>query len=516
MVAGSDQEHTVIEKFSTGIDGLDQLTQGGFLRGSAYIVQGPPGAGKTILANQFCYAHVRSGHRALYMTLLAESSSRMLNYVSQMSFFEGSALPDAMQYISGYGVLEREGLAGLLKLVQHELKRHRATAMVLDGTFVAQSVASEQEFRSFIHALQGVAGIADAVLVMLTHQNREASCPEHTMVDGWIELSDEIQGFRAYRTIQVRKHRGAAILPGKHRFRITREGIAVFPRAETLLDSIGSLDALAIEPAGKAVDPVATSGTPATEVEPAPDTRRPTSLSKVHPLRMSTGHAPLDGLLDGGLPAASATLLMGPTGAGKTTVGLHFLSRASAQQPALMLGFYENPSRLRQKARSIGVDLDTPLATGALELLWLPPAETIVDEVIQRVVQLARARNARRIFVDGLVAIRDSLVIRQRMPYVINALSMQLAAIGATVLYTSEIPELQLDQAMMPSEEMSAMVDNVVLLNTGRRDNAFRRFLSVIKLRDSDFDPRTHEFHINDNGIVFGPDPRVALPREAG
>src|SRR5690349_454476 len=94
-------EGNVIEKFSTGIEGLDQLTDGGFLRGSAYIIQGPPGAGKTILANQFCYAHVRAGGRALYMTLLAESSSRMLAYVSQMDFFEGSALPDAMQYISG-------------------------------------------------------------------------------------------------------------------------------------------------------------------------------------------------------------------------------------------------------------------------------------------------------------------------------------------------------------------------------------------------------------------------------
>jgi circadian clock protein KaiC len=69
---------------------------------------------------------------------------------------------------------------------------------------------------------------------------------------------------------------------------------------------------------------------------------------------------------------------------------------------------------------------------------------------------------------------------------------------------------------MMPSDELSAMVDNVLLLNTGRRDQAFRRYLSVIKLRDSDFDPRTHEFHISSSGIVFGPDPRVATTAEAG
>jgi circadian clock protein KaiC len=102
------------------------------------------------------------------------------------------------------------------------------------------------------------------------------------------------------------------------------------------------------------------------------------------------------------------------------------------------------------------------------------------------------------------------------MPYVINALSMQLAALGATALYTSEIPELRLEETLMPSDELSAMVDNVLLLNTGRRDQAFRRYLSLIKLRDSDFDPRTHEFHITDSGIVFGPDPKILMPRETG
>ena len=475
-VRDTASERIVIEKFSTGIEGLDQLTDGGFLRGSAYIIQGPPGAGKTILANQFCYAHVRSGGRALYMTLLAESSSRMLNYVSQMDFYEGSALPDAMQYLSGYGVLEREGLSGLLKLVQHELKRHQATAMVLDGTFVAQSVASEQEFRAFIHALQGVAGMANAVLVMLTHQNRDSSCPEHTMVDGWIELNDEVEGFRAYRSIQIRKHRGAAILQGKHRFRIDQHGIAVFPRVESVLGSV-----------------------------PSP---------KAYTHRVRVGQAQLDGLLCGGLPAGSATLLVGPTGSGKTTLGIHFLSQASADEPGLMLGFYETPAHIRQKARSLGLDLDGPCDSGALELLWLPPAENLVDEVVAGIVRHARAKGAKRVFIDGLVAFRDSLVIRARLPYVVNALSMQLAEIGATVIYTSEIPELRLDETLMPSDELSAMVDNVLLVNTGRRALAFRRYLSIIKLRDSDFDPRTCEFHINGKGILFGPDPRVPNPRE--
>jgi circadian clock protein KaiC len=174
-----------------------------------------------------------------------------------------------------------------------------------------------------------------------------------------------------------------------------------------------------------------------------------------------------------------------------------------------MLGFYETPAHIRSKARSLGLDLDSAIDSNALELLWLPPAENIVDEVIHGVVNKVREGKIRRVFVDGLVAMRDSLMISDRMPYAINALSMQLAALNATALYTTEIPEMRVADPVMPTDELSAMVDNVILLNTGRRDQAFRRYLSIIKLRDSSFDPRTHEFHIDGKGILFGPDPRV-------
>ena len=468
----------MIEKFSTGIEGLDRLTDGGLLRGSAYIVQGTPGAGKTILANQLCYAHVRAGGRALYMTLLAESSARMLNYVRQMAFFAEDAVPQAMQYVSAYGVLEREGLPGLLKLVQHEIKRHGATVMVLDGTFVAQSTASEQEFRAFIHALQGVAGISNSVLVMLTHQDRDSSSPEHTMVDGWIEMSDEMKGARSFRTIQVRKHRGAAMLPGKHAFRINERGISVFPRMESLLGAA--------------------------------------SANEATTTRVPSGVPGLDALMGGGLSQASATLLVGPTGAGKTITGLHFLAQASVQQPALMLGFFESPRRILAKARAVGIDLDSLVDAGALELCWLPPSENIVDEVTHQLLRRVETGGVKRILLDGLVPLRDNLAYPERLPYLINALTLRLHALGATVLYTSEIPRMRASNLLMPSDELSAMVDNVVLLNLARRKQALHRSFTILKTRDSDFDPRVHEFHIDARGIVFGADPRVAAPGSAG
>lgn len=468
----------MIERFSTGSSGLDRVLCGGLLRGSAYIVQGPPGAGKTILANQFCFAHVRGGGRALYMSLLAENHDRMLAYMAPMAFYDPAVVPDALQYVSGYGTLEREGLPGLLKLMQHEIKRHRATAVVLDGVFVVQSNASEGEFRKFVHELQGVANFANATLLMLTHQSRPEGSPEHTMVDGWIELRDELKAFRSFRTVQVRKHRGSRILRGRHPFRITDAGVAVFPRIETTLGE----------------GPLAGAAAP----------------------RAATGVDELDRMTDGGWPGASATLALGPTGAGKTTLGLHFVSRATPEEPALMLGFYETPARLEAKAQAVGVDLRKLCETGALEVLWRPPSENLVDELAWELVDRARERKVKRVFLDGVVALRDNLIHPERLPYILNALNAYFRELGAAALYTSEIRDMH-SPDLLPTDEVSLIVDNVLLLTYLRREGALRRSLSILKLRDSDFDPRAREFHVTRNGIAFGSDPQLGeLRTEAG
>lgn len=467
----------MIERMSSGNWGLDRLLAGGFQRGSAYIVQGPPGAGKTILANQFCYHQVRAGGKALYVSLLAESHARMLAYIGGMRFFDEAFLPRSLQYVSAYNVLEREGLAGLLKLMQHEMKRHQACAVILDGIFVAQSSVSEADYRKFIHELQGVAGFADATLLILTHEDRPANSPEHTMVDGWIELRDELAGLRSYRTIQVHKHRGSARLGGKHLFRISEDGLSVFPRFEAVW-----------------------AAAPGTANAPSGE-------------RISTGIAALDAVVEGGLVAPSATLVLGPTGSGKTTLGIHFLAEAAAQSPAVMLGLYENPGRIVSKAASIDSRLGEALDSGIVELIWRSPAENTGDEVVWHLLERVAQTGAKRVLVDGIEALRACLIVPERLPHILNALNGRLAELGASVLYTSETAQMHSPERM-PSDEISLMVENVILLSYLREERALRRTLSVVKVRDSGFDPLTHEFHIGPHGIEFGPDPMLSGPAE--
>src|SRR4030095_200171 len=112
----SDQSLTPLRR-KTGIPGLDRILDGGLLASGVYIVQGPPGAGKTILANQICFHHAATGQHAVYVTLLAESHSRMFEHLRRMAFFDEAAIPERVYYIGGYSTLQSGGLNALVTLL---------------------------------------------------------------------------------------------------------------------------------------------------------------------------------------------------------------------------------------------------------------------------------------------------------------------------------------------------------------------------------------------------------------
>ena len=94
---GTDQEGgPILERIPSGVPGLDTILSGGFIRGGIFIVQGPPGAGKTILGHQICFGHIRTGGRALYVTLLAEMHTRLLQHLRPMAFFDESVIPNSL------------------------------------------------------------------------------------------------------------------------------------------------------------------------------------------------------------------------------------------------------------------------------------------------------------------------------------------------------------------------------------------------------------------------------------
>ena len=171
----------------------------------------------------------------MYVTLLAESHARMLQHIRPMSFFDESAIPDRLSYISAFHDLEADGLKGLMAVLRREMRARHVSVLVLDGLVAAAEAAqTDRELKKFIHEVQTSAVFHGCTVFLLTSGSPQRVNAEHTMVDGLLELEDRLFDARSERSIQVRKFRGAGSLRGKHAFRINDDGLAVFPRIEAL------------------------------------------------------------------------------------------------------------------------------------------------------------------------------------------------------------------------------------------------------------------------------------------
>ncbi len=133
-----------LKRLQSGIDGLDVLLKGGLVSGASYIVQGRPGSGKTILANQIAFNHVREGGRVLVATLLAESHDRLFQFLSTLSFFEPQRVGAEIQFVSAFDTMQNEGLDEVVRLLRREINRQKATLLIVDGVLNARSRAESQ------------------------------------------------------------------------------------------------------------------------------------------------------------------------------------------------------------------------------------------------------------------------------------------------------------------------------------------------------------------------------------
>jgi circadian clock protein KaiC len=217
---------------------------------------------------------------------------------------------------------------------------------------------------------------------------------------------------------------------------------------------------------------------------------------------VTTGIAQLDAMLGGGLPSGSSTLLLGPSGIGKTTFGLQFLSRCSDSAPGLMLGFYEMPTRILAKAQRVCRPLVSLLDSGAVEMLWQPPTNDSLDAYGERLLTAVRRRRVKRLFLDGLGALQSAPDAAERMRQYLPALTNELRVQGVTTLYSLEEGNIVGPDTRTSFGDLSVLAENLVLLRYVELRSRLHRLISILKVRDSDFDPFLHEFFLTDQGPI--------------
>lgn len=226
--------------------------------------------------------------------------------------------------------------------------------------------------------------------------------------------------------------------------------------------------------------------------------------------RLSTGVDGLDEILHGGAIQQRSYLIRGGPGRGKTTLGLHFLAAADADESTLFIGFQEPETQLRSNAASLGLDVS------AITLLSLAPdaqffteqqgydvfsaADVEQQPLIALIIQAVERINPTRVFVDSLSQLRFlSADIFQYRKQVLSFLRY-LTQRGATVLFSSE------SSSQFPDDDLQFIADGVINLEWDVSGSAIR----VSKMRGSGFRSGMHHMRVGGGGLkVF---PRMIPP----
>ena len=462
-----------IRSFPSGVPGLDTVLGGGLPEYSFNLIAGGPGSGKTILAHQMMFANATVERPALYFTVLGEPTLKMLRYQQQFSFFDSSLVGSAVQFVNlSAEVLERD-LGSVLERMVSETERVKPGIVVVDSfrTIRAQYGTAERaatsELDQFVQRLALDLTSWEVTSFLLgEYTEEEQRNPVFTVADGILWLSQATDRNSVVRKLQVVKTRGRAPMPGLHTFRITDDGLQIFPRIPE-------------------------------------QTRKRTPQKRE---RLSTGVPGLDEMIGGGVIAGDAVMLTGPAGSGKSTVATQFMVAGVAKgETGVIAVFEEYPEEYLARANARNSEIGKMLDAGKLELIYLRPLDLSVDEALAAILEAVERLKARRVVIDSLSGFEVALAptFREDFRESLYRLVGTLTATGVTVFMTAEVSEA-FSEARFTSENVSFITDEIIVQRYVEIKGELRRVMAVIKMRGSD---HTHEFRsydVTSKGVVVG------------
>jgi circadian clock protein KaiC len=466
-------DQRAVARTATGVEGLDEVLCGGFIRNRMYLVEGSPGVGKTTLAMRFLLEGVRRGERVLYVALsetrdeleeVARSHGWSLEGVDIVELSQVENLFNVRAQNTLFQPAEME-LAGLAGLVVSEFDRVRPARMVFDSLSEMRLMAqSALRYRRQILAFKHHFATGECTVLLLDDGSASGQDAHvRSIVHGMLTMQIVPLKFGINRRfLSVGKMRGSTFREGHHDYLIRHGGLVVFPRL----------------------------------VAAQHDSRASTELFR-------SGNERLDRLVGGGLHAGTGTLFMGPAGSGKSTIASMFASRAARDgHRVLYFAFDEAAATLVQRAREMSLGFDGAIEQGSLRVRQVDPAEIAPGELANEILEAVNNGNVRMVVLDSLNGYVNSMPQEDYLHLHLHELLSYLNHRGICTIMI--LAQHGLVGAMGTPVDVSYLADTVLLTRFFEARGAMKKAVSIIKKRSGAHENTIRELGMSANGIEVG------------
>jgi circadian clock protein KaiC len=464
-----------IAGLNTGVPGLDEVLGGeGLPEYSFNLIAGPPGSGKTTLAQQIMFANATEERPAIFFTVLGEPALKMIRYMQQFSFFDPEKVEKVVRFVNLSEEALSQDLEKVLERIVKEVTESNAGIVVVDSfrtVIPTEGPSKPNNLELFVQrlALHLTSWQATTFLIGEYGKDETRDNPVFTVADSLLWLWQSVEGNSVIRRLQIAKMRGRSPKPGLHTFRISTDGIEVFPR-------------MARAETAKECAPVDQGA------------------------RVSMGVARLDEMMGGGFVPASSALIAGPAGSGKTVLATHFIAAGIARGEAAVVAiFEEHPEEYIRRAAALGFDLGKMVQDGKLKLVYLRLIDLSVDETLHRIQLAIDEVGAKRLVIDSLSGLEMALAPSFQQDYREGLYRMvgHLTCSGITVVMTCEVIESFTDMRFTP-HAISFLTDVIIVQRYVELSGHLKRVLAIVKMRNSAHSDELRWYEIGSKGLEIG------------
>ncbi|WP_462322336.1 ATPase domain-containing protein [Halochromatium sp.] len=454
----------------SGIPGLDDVLQGGLRPGHLYFIEGNPGTGKTTFGLQFLLEGLRRGERCLLISL-AESPEEVAVIADSHGWsIEGLEVRDLVSaeeiHSTALFDLSEIALDDRVQAMMAEMEALRPDRLVLD-TLAALRVYSDQSsyFRRHVELFRSKAVELRATLLVTDEATGPAELHPRSLAWGISRLEQQVEEYGpGRRWLWLPKLRGQAYVGGCHDMCIKTGGLQVFPRLD----------------ADRSAEP-----------------------PSQHDL-ISSGSAPLDALLGGGLERGTSVGVIGPPGCGKSTLVSSFAMAAAGRGERVALyAFDESLTTFRKRSISQGLDIDSAPASNLLTLRQIDPGQVSPGELARELADEVDRKQTQIVIIDSLNGYLQAMPNDPSINLQVHDLLSYLSAHGALTLVTLAQPSPLNRQEGLPVD-LSYLTDTVIAQRYFEAYGAIRYALSVMKKRYGDHERTIREYKIGRGGVIVG------------